>query len=154
MSKTNFEVDRENLEVRITRIFKAMPERLWRAYTDPEEVAQWWRNTTIDKLDFKVGGEWRFVDHGKNGGENHGFRGVFKEIDEPRKIVRTFEYEPWAGHVLTESVIIEPQDDGKTLVTMVSKYDNLEDLEGMVKSGMEKGATAGIERIAKLVESA
>lgn len=153
MSKTNFEVDKDNLEVRITRIFDATPERVWEAYTNPEQIKIWWRNTTIDKHDFRVGGQWRFIDHGKNGDEEHGFRGEFKEIDEPRKIVRTFEYEPWAGHVMTESVTLEPQGDGKTLVTTVSKYENLDDLEGMVKSGMEKGATAGLDRLANLVEA-
>jgi hypothetical protein len=34
----------------------------------------------------------------------------------------------------------------------VSKYSNISDLEGMVQSGMESGAIAGIERIAKLIE--
>jgi uncharacterized protein YndB with AHSA1/START domain len=153
MSKTKFEVDKDNLEVRITRTYNATPERLWRAYTTPEEITQWWQNTTIDKHDFKVGGQWRFIDRGKNGNEEHGFRGEFQEIDEPHKIVRTFEYEPWAGHVMTESVTFEPQDDGQTLVTIISKYSNLDDLEGMVQSGMEKGSTAGMERIAQLVES-
>ena len=152
MPKIKFEVDKDNLEVRITRVFNATPERLWQAYSDPEQIAQWWQNTKIDKLDFKVGGAWRFVDHGQDGKGNHGFRGEFKEIDEPHKIVRTFEYEPWAGHVMTESVTFEPQTGGQTLVTVVSKYDNLSDLEGMVQSGMEKGAVAGLERVAKLVE--
>jgi uncharacterized protein YndB with AHSA1/START domain len=153
MSETKFEVDKENLEVRIIRVFNAVPERMWQAYTIPEQIAIWWRNTTIDKHDFKVGGEWRFVDHGKNGDENHGFKGEFKEIDEPHKIVRTFEYEPWAGHVMVETVIFEPQADGKTLMTNISKFENIDDLEGMVKSGMEKGATAGLNRLAELVES-
>lgn len=153
MSKTKFEVDKNSLEVRITRVFDATPERLWQAYTDPEQIKIWWRNTTVDKHELKVGGKWRFVDHGKNGDEEHGFHGEFKEIEEPRKLVRTFEYEPWAGHVMTESVTLEPQGDGKTLMITVSKYANLDDLEGMVNSGMEKGATAGVERIAKLVES-
>ena len=152
MSKTNFKVDRENLEVRITRVFKATPERLWQAYTVPEQVAEWWRNTTIDKLDVRVGGAWRFVDHGKNGDENHGFRGEFTEVDEPHKLSRTFEYEPWAGHVMVESVTLEAQDGGQTQVTIVSKFENIEDLENMVKSGMETGAVAGIERLAKIVE--
>ncbi len=152
MSKTKFEVDKDNLEVRITRVFDATPERLWRAYTDPEEIVQWWRNTTIDKHDLKVGGQWRFVDHGEDGKGEYAFRGEFTEIDEPHKLARSFEFEPWAGHVMTESVTLEPQADGKTLMTTVSKYANLDDLEGMVKSGMEKGAVAGIERIAKLVE--
>jgi uncharacterized protein YndB with AHSA1/START domain len=47
MSKAEFEVDKEKLEVRITKVFKATPERLWRAFTDPEEIAIWWRDTTI-----------------------------------------------------------------------------------------------------------
>lgn len=153
MSKTTFAVDRDQLEVRITRVFNATPERLWQAYTDPEQIAQWWLNTEIDKLDLRVGGAWRFVDRGQGDGKEHGFRGEFTEIDEPRKLVRTFEYEPWAGHVMTESVTLEPQADGKTLVTTVSKYASIDDLDGMVKSGMEKGATAGIERLAKVVET-
>jgi uncharacterized protein YndB with AHSA1/START domain len=152
MAETKFEVDKDKLEVRIIRTFSATPERLWQAYKDPEQVAKWWANTTIETHDFKVGGKWRYIDHGKNGDENHAFNGEFKEIDEPHKITRTFEYEPWAGHILVESGTLEPQN-GKTLMTAVSKYENLQDLEGMVNSGMERGATAGLDRLAKLVES-
>jgi len=152
MAETQFVVDKEKLEVRISRIFKAAPERVWQAYTDPKEIAQWWRNTTIEEHDLRVGGKWRYVDHGKNGGENHVFSGEYKQIDPPRVLSRTFEYEPWAGHIMLETVTLEPHGDGQTLMTTTSKYDNLQDLEGMVQSGMEKGATAGIERIAELVE--
>lgn len=151
MSKTKFEVDKDKLEVRITRDFDATPERMWRAHTDPEQIVQWWADTTIDKHDFKVGGQWRFVSDGE-GGQKHAFRGEFKEIDEPRKIVRTFEYEPWPGHVMTESVVFEPLDGGRTRQVTVSKYANLQDLEGMVGSGMERGATEGLGRLAKVVE--
>ena len=153
MNQTKFEVDKEKLEVRITRTFSATPERLWRALTEAEQIAEWWRNTTVEKNEVRVGGQWRYVDHGQNGDENHAFRGEYKELDEPHKIVRTFEYEPWAGHIMTESVIFEPQADGKTLMTQVATYENLADLEGMVSSGMERGATAGLERLAKLVET-
>jgi uncharacterized protein YndB with AHSA1/START domain len=151
VSKTSFEVDKENLEVRITRVFNATPERLWQAYTDPEQIQQWWIDTVVDKHDFKVGGTWRFVSgpDGKNS-----FRGEFKEIDEPRKIVRTFEYEPMPGHVLVESVTLEPQADGQTKVLTVSRYDNLDDLNGMVGMGMEEGSSAGLDRLAALVEPA
>jgi uncharacterized protein YndB with AHSA1/START domain len=153
MSDTKFEVDKDELEVRIIRTFNATPERMWQAFTTPEEIVQWWDKTTVDKHDFKVGGKWRFVSKDdEDSKKEHAFRGEFKEIDEPHKIVRTFEYEPWAGHVLVETVTFDPQDDGKTLMTTVSKYDNIDDLEGMVGSGMEKGATAGLDRLAKLVE--
>lgn len=151
MAETNFEVDKENLEVRITRVFKATPERLWQAYTDPQQIVQWWADTEIDKLDFQIGGDWRFVSHSDDGQE-HAFRGKFQEIDEPKKIVRTFEYEPYPGQVMVESVAFEPQDDGHTKVVTISKYENVHQLEGMVGSGMERGATVGLDRLAKVVE--
>jgi uncharacterized protein YndB with AHSA1/START domain len=150
MSQTDFVVDKENLEVRITRTFNATPERLWRAYSDPDQIAQWWADTTIDKHDFTVGGAWRFVSSG--GGQEFCFRGEFKEIDEPKKIVRSFEFEPMAGHIMVESVTFEPQPGDKTKVVTTSKYDTIDDLNGMVGQGMERGATAGLDRLAKLVE--
>ena len=55
------------------------------------------------------------------------------------------------GHVLIESVMLEPQPDGKTKLITVSKYNNLDDL-GMVGMGMKSGATAGFDHLAKLVE--
>jgi uncharacterized protein YndB with AHSA1/START domain len=150
MTKVNFEVDKDKLEVRITRIFNATPERMWQAHTDPEQIPKWWGDTKVDKLELKVGGVWRFV--GIGDGQGDAFNGVFKELDEPKKIVRTFEYEPWAGHTMTESVTFESMPDGKTKQTTISKYENIGDLEGMVGSGMEHGATAGLDRLAKLVE--
>jgi uncharacterized protein YndB with AHSA1/START domain len=151
MAKTDFVIDKKNLAVTITRVFNASPERLWQTHTDPEQIPEWWADTKVDKFELKVGGVWRFVSNGQDGQE-HAFNGVFKELDEPRKIVRTFEYEPWAGHVMTESVTFEPQPDGQTKQITVSKYANIDDLEGMVGSGMERGATAGLDRLAKLVE--
>jgi len=53
---------------------------------------------------------------------------------------------------MTEIVVFEALPDGKTKQTTVSKYANLDDLNGMVGSGMEQGAVAGLERLAKLVE--
>lgn len=152
MSKTEFEVDKDNLEVRLTRVFDAPPERLWRAHTDPSQIVKWWSDTRVDKFELKVGGVWRFVSDGQDGTE-HAFSGVFKELEEPLKIVRTFEYEPRAGHVMTETVTFEPIEGGKTRQVTVSKYANLQDLEGMVASGMEHGASAGLDRLAKVVGS-
>jgi uncharacterized protein YndB with AHSA1/START domain len=151
MAETDFVVNKEKLEVRITRVFNATPERMWQAHTDPEQIPEWWADTKVDTFELSVGGAWRFVSSGEDGKE-HAFKGIFKELDEPKKIVRTFEYEPWAGHVMTESVTFEPMPDGKTKQITVSKYENIGDLEGMVGSGMEHGATLGLDRLAKLVE--
>ncbi|HSX52959.1 MAG TPA: SRPBCC domain-containing protein [Patescibacteria group bacterium] len=152
MSKTDFVVDKQKLEVRITRLFNASPERMWQAHTTPDDIVQWWVGTKVDKLELKVGGAWRFVSEGEDG-KVHAFRGEFKELDEPNKIVRTFEYEPVPGHIMVESVMFEPQTDGKTKQVTISKFKNLEDLNGMVGMGMEHGAEDGLNRLAKVVES-
>jgi uncharacterized protein YndB with AHSA1/START domain len=153
MSEVTFEIDRDALEVRISRVFNATPERMWQAHTQPDQIVQWWDKTTIDTFEPKVGGTWRFVSNDGDGKE-HAFRGVFQELDEPKKIVRTFEYEPFAGHIIVETVIFEPTADGKTKQLAVSKYANLDDLNSMVGMGMEHGATEGLERLAKVVEQA
>jgi uncharacterized protein YndB with AHSA1/START domain len=147
MSETHFEIDKDNLEVKITRDFNATPERMWQAHTLPDQIAQWWDKTTIDKFELKVGGVWRFVSNSDDGKE-HAFNGVFKELDEPKKIVRTFEYEPYPGHIMVETITFEPLIDGKTKQVTTSKYANLDDLNGMVNSGMERGATSGTYRLA------
>jgi len=77
MPTTDFVVDKENLEVRITRVFDATPERMWQAHTDPEQIPKWWENTKVDKFELKVGGAWRFVSSSDDGPEN-AFKGVFK----------------------------------------------------------------------------
>ena len=152
MSKTEFTVDKKNLEVRLVRVFNATPERMWQAHTLAEQIVQWWEDTIVDKLDVKVGGEWRFVSAGPDG-KQYAFKGVFKELDKPNKITRTFEYEPIPGHVMVESVAFEALQDGKTKQVTVSKFDNLDDLNGMVGMGMEHGAEAGLDRLAKVVEN-
>jgi uncharacterized protein YndB with AHSA1/START domain len=156
MTKTVFTVDKDNLEVRAERIYKATPEQQYDAYTTPEQIVQWWGPSRyemkIDKMEFRVGGTWRFV-HTASDGTQYAFNGVYKEIDRPNKIVDTFEYEGTPGHILIETIIFTLQPDGTTKLAVVSHYANLEDLEGTVSAGMESGLTEGQERLARLVEA-
>lgn len=152
--KSTFVIDKKKLEVRQDRVFNAPIERLWRAYTDPEEIPKWWGpaylETVVDKMDVRVGGKWRFIQTEPSGKE-HAFNGVYKVVDKPRKLSNTFEYEPVAGHILLETVTLR-EEAGKTKLTAVSKFANIDDLEGMIAMDMQDGATESQERLAKLVE--
>ena len=154
MADTSFTVQKDKLEVTTARVFKASAARLFKAHTDGKDIPQWWGpsglKTVVDKLDPKVGGVWRFVQTDP-GGKEYGFNGVFKEIDQPNKIVQTFEYEGMPGHVLIQTVTFEEQADG-TKVTSTAKFDNIEDLEGMVAMDMESGEREGFERLDKLTQ--
>ena len=140
-------------EIMIDSVFDAPRDVVWRAYTDPKLIPEWWGpkdlTTVIDKMDFRQGGEWRFVQTDANG-EEYGFHGEFLEIDEPEKMTWTFEWEGMPGHVSDQTVHFEEMGD-KTRVWSLSKYASKEDRDGMIESGMEKGVREGNERLIELL---
>jgi uncharacterized protein YndB with AHSA1/START domain len=155
MSENNLVVDRETLSFTMSRIFDAPREAIWRVSTDPELIPQWWGpsylTTVVDKMDFRVGGEWRYIQTDKQGNE-HAFNGVYKEIVAPERVSYTFEYEPMAGHISVDTLTLEELSDGRTKMTSRTTMDNLEDLEGMLQSGMEGGAVETWDRLEALAK--
>ncbi|GID31245.1 SRPBCC family protein [Paractinoplanes brasiliensis] len=123
----------------MSRTFNAPRELVFACHTQPEHLRHWWgRGNPLDvEMDFRVGGKWRFVEHAD--GTEHAFRGEYRAIDAPRGFTCTFEYEPMAGHILTEQYVFT-EEDGRTTVTTTSTFASKEDLDGMVGSGMEVGA--------------
>lgn len=155
MNETTFTINKEELTVTIERVFDAPKELVWRATTDPELIPKWWGPEkypiTVDQMDVKVGGKWRFV--GKNpDGSEFAFGGDYLEIDEPNRIVQTFNFEPIGpGHESTETATFESAEGNKTKMKAVSVYKSIDDLDGTINSGMEGGARETWERLAKLV---
>ena len=158
MSETQFTIDKPALEVRTERVFKASPQRLWQAVTDPAQIPQWWGpgkyQTLIETDDHTVGGKWRYIQTDPDDGSEHAFSGEYREIDEPNKLVRTFTYEPIPGHALVETLSLEDLGNGMTKFTTTARYADIEDLEGMVSMGMESGQRESLERLAALIETA
>jgi uncharacterized protein YndB with AHSA1/START domain len=127
-------------EIRIERIFDAPRERVWRAFTDPKLVAQWWgrgNKLVIERMEVERGGHWRFVQHGPEG--THGFEGRYREVTPPSRIVQTFEWDGMPGHVIIETMILEDLGDGRTKAVNVSLFHTAEERDGMLSSGMEIG---------------
>ena len=62
-------------------------------------------------MDVRPGGSWRFV-HEAEDGDEHGFRGTYREITEPERIVQTFEWEGMPGHVAVETMTLEDLGEG------------------------------------------
>ena len=139
-------------EIVITREFDAPRALVFRAMTDPAVIPLWWGparyTTTIDKLDARPGGAWRFVQKGPDG--EFGFRGVFKEIVPPQRVVMTFEWEGLPGHISVNTLVLEERG-GRTFMTSTSTFDSREDRDGMVQSGMESGARETDDRLAAVL---
>ena len=140
-------------QVEITRGFDAPPEVLFRAYTDPELLAQWMGphqySMTFDHYELRDGGRWRFVHRDPDGNE-FGFHGVFHGQPTIDGMVRTFEFEGAPGHVSLETATFEPAGAG-TVVRAVSVFQSVEDRDMMIASGMESGVNEGFERLDEIL---
>lgn len=140
-------------EIVTERVFDAPRERVFAAYTDPELIPQWWGprggTTIVDQMDVRPGGAWRFVYRDSDGSET-GFRGTYREVTPPERIVQTFEWEGMPGHVLVETATFEDLGE-RTKVTTNSLFHTSEERDGMLASGMERGLTETHDRLAELL---
>jgi uncharacterized protein YndB with AHSA1/START domain len=127
-------------EIRIERIFDALRERVWKAFTDPELVAQWWgrgNKLVIERMEVERGGHWRFVEHSPEGVD--GFEGRYREVTPPERLVQTFEWDGMPGYVAVDTAVFEDLGDGRTKVVTTSIFHTTEERDGMLASGMETG---------------
>jgi uncharacterized protein YndB with AHSA1/START domain len=141
-------------EIVMSRTFNAPRALLFKLYTDPKHIAQFFGprkyENIVDRMEVRVGGTWRFVQRDGEGKE-FAFSGVYKEIDSPKRLVYTFEFEGMPGHVILETLTFD-EINGKTILTANALFQNKEDLDGMLNSGMESGAEETWDRLAELLE--
>ena len=138
----------------IEREFKAPPDLLYRAYSEPDLVKQWLGprkyEMVIEKWDLRDGGSYRYI-HRDDAGNAFGFHGVFHST-APDNMVQTFEFEGMPGHVSLDKLSLEELGDGRTLVRTRSVFQSVEDRDGMVQAGMGDGVNEGYDRLEELLE--
>ena len=82
----------------IERVLSADRETVFRCWTDPKHLAQWFgptseHSTPIADIDLRVGGHYRFGMKKGGDGETHIVGGVYQEITPPKKLVFTWAWE-------------------------------------------------------------
>lgn len=131
-------------------VISAPRERVFQAHIDPAAIPHWWGprflTTTVDQLEPRKGGLWRFIQRDPQGNE-YAFSGVFHECRSPERIIRTWEFEAMPGHVLLETVTMEDLPDGKTLLRSQSLFQSVADRDGMLKAGATEGGSQMFERL-------
>ena len=94
---------RNEKELRIVRVFDAPRERVWKAWTDPEQVKSWWgpRSFTAPfaKIDLRVGGKYLYCMRSSDG-KDYWSTGVFREIVPLQRIVATDSFADEKGNVV------------------------------------------------------
>ena len=137
------------------RTFSAPREKVYRAMTDPELIPKWWGRredtTTVEEMDVRVGGRWRFVCEADDG--TNGFSGTFRELKPNERVVQTFEWDGMPGYVSVDAVELEDLGDGRTKVIATSTFHFEEERDGMLGSGMETGMNETYDRLEELLET-
>ena len=140
-------------EIHIVREFDAPRDLVFAVYTDPKLIHEWWgpngTTTTVDYMDPRTGGDWRFGIRNADGSET-AFRGTYREVTPPERIVQTFEWDGMPGYVSVETAVFEDLGD-RTRVTNTTLFHTTEERDGMLASGMERGMNETFSRLEEVL---
>ena len=137
------------LNLHLEKILQARAERVFAACVDPDKLAEWWgpAGFTSPSLELEVrdGGRYRITMQPPDGEPFH-LRGEFSEVDPPRRLVYTFEWE-------------EPDPADRETVVTLSFLDHREGTKLVLDQGPfatearralhEAGWTESLERLEK-----
>jgi len=155
-NKTEIKAEPGQQELFIIREFDAPRELLFRAYTEAELYEKWVgpkeMNMRVEKMDAVDGGSFRFVH--ERGGHEYTFFGVYHDVTKPERIIGTFEFDglPERGHVIMGTTKFEELPNGRSRLVHQSVFQSVQDRDGMIASGMERGVNDGFEKLDSLLE--
>jgi uncharacterized protein YndB with AHSA1/START domain len=144
-------------ELVLTRLIDAPREKLFRAWTQPDLLRQWFAplpyTTPVAELDVRPGGASRIVMRSPDGTDMP-LRGVYLEVIENERLVFTDAYtlawEPSAKPFMTVIVTFE-EEDGKTRYTARARHWTVADRETHEAMGFHHGWGQCADQLTALV---
>jgi uncharacterized protein YndB with AHSA1/START domain len=141
--------------IEIVREFDAPVDRVYRAHTDPELVAQWLgpRRLTMrmDHYDIRRGGSYRYV-HVDTDGTEYGFWGVVHDARPDELITQTFGFDGAPDDATFDKATFEALPGGRTRLRIVSVTHDVAVRDAFLASGMQEGMNESYERLDELLE--
>jgi uncharacterized protein YndB with AHSA1/START domain len=137
-------------EIVLTRVFDAPRALVFRAWTDPAALAQWWGGygftITTHAIDVRPGGVWRFVIHGPDG-TNYDAQLVYLEVAEPERLVCRMvsgdEHMP--GQF--EMTVTFAEEHGRTTLTWRALFRSAEERQQAIDHDAIEGGRQTLERL-------
>jgi uncharacterized protein YndB with AHSA1/START domain len=147
-------------QILITREFDAPKELVFRAYTTPELVRQWWHakrgEMTVAEIDLRPGGKWRFVMVAE-GGVEVGFHGEYREVVPNERIVSTEVFEGIPDNVYPENATLNTATftdvEGRTWLELLVDAPSKEIRDAIIESGMEAGLQDALDLLEETAAS-
>lgn len=153
--KTPKNASKPAFELVLTRVIDAPRERVFAAWSEPEQVARWFAPSpyTLPKceMDFRVGGKFSMAMRAPDGTE-HPFTGVYREIDRPSRIVWVGEFPYGPAEQMTTTIDFEAQGN-KTKLTARQTFSVLTPETEPHTKGAKQGWTATLDQLAAHCES-
>ena len=149
-------------ELTIKRIFDAPRELVFKAWTNPKLVTQWWGptdfTTPIAEVDGRKDGKFYIVMHGPQGTEfdvNMPMRGVFTEYDPPKKLVFTNEAlfdEHGDAQLSTICTVTFAELGAKTEMTLQIALEKANPAAEAAWAGAEMGWNQSLDKLTQYLE--
>jgi len=143
--------DTRDREMVITRLINAPRERVWEAFTTPEQVKIWWGpegfTNTIAEMEVKPGGTWRFVMHSADGIDFPN-KIVFDKVEAPSLLTYSHMSDDGTAKVLFDTTVTFEEKEDRTLLTMRALFNTAAERERVIKEyGAEEGGKQTISRL-------
>ena len=137
----------------ITRRIAAPRDAVFRAWSDPAELAKWWgpegTNAVVDVMEVRPGGAWRTRMINAEGGE-YICSGVYREIAAPERLQFTWAWETGGvrGHETVVTLEFHDRDGGTEMVFHQSLFETAEGTRMH-----NEGWTSSLDRLDRLFAS-
>ena len=138
-------------EITISRVFDAPRELVWRAWTEPEQLARWWgpagwtnRLETIT-MDVQPGGTFRVTSVSDADGTEMTSQGMYREVIAPERLVLDEPAEgAWHEGALSVATFND-LGDGRTELVLHSTIQTTHEM----RAGAEAGVAGSLDRLAE-----
>jgi uncharacterized protein YndB with AHSA1/START domain len=141
-------------DIKIIRVYDAPVEAVWDAWTDPEQVAQWWGprafTLTTHSKDLRAGGHWKYTMHGPDGTDWPN-NTLYHEVEEHKKLV----YDHGGNEdrpPLFRVTALFSETDGKTTLDMTMTLPTPEAAEETRKFIKQASGNSTWDRLAEYLE--
>lgn len=152
--ETRIEADPAVPLIHIVREFDAPPERVFRAFTDPDVFVQWLgpdsTSVRLDRWEAVNGGSYRYSMLSE-GTAVATFWGSFHEVRSPDRLVQTQSLEGMGDGAVLNTLTFEALPDGRTRLTDTTLVDSFEGRDMILASGMDQGVIAGYKKLDELL---
>jgi uncharacterized protein YndB with AHSA1/START domain len=152
----------EGREFIVERAFDAPRALVWRAWTEPERLRQWWAprgwSLPFCELDLRPGGVWRYGMRGPEGEESWG-KAVYREIVPPERLTFVDSFTDAAGAPIDRMPTLDfsvefTERDGGTIVISRVRFASESDLRAVLDMGMVEGMTESWDLLAEHLRAA